>query len=60
MRLKLFRVVDDNSVHSRHHTLKQALHMLDELAKHSPDYKFYVERFDAKADDYVRVTYDLP
>ena len=39
------------------HTLKQALQMLDELAKHSPDYEFYVERYDAETGDYVRVTY---
>ena len=60
MRLKLFRVVDDNSIHSSHHTFKQAKHILDDLAKYSPDYEFYIERFDAAEDDYVRITYHVP
>ena len=60
MRLKLFRVVDDNSVHSSHHTFKQAKYMLDELAIHSPSYDFYIEQFDAKEDDFVRITHHVP
>jgi hypothetical protein len=52
--------VDDNSIHSSHHTFKQAKLMLDDLAKYSPDYEFYIERFDAKEDDFVRITYHVP
>ena len=55
MRLKIYRIVTDNSIHSKYSLRKQAELMLADLQQYSPDVKFYIERYDAKTEDYVRV-----
>ena len=55
MRLKIYRIVSDNSIHSRYSLRKQAELMLADLREYSPDCNFYIERYDAELEDYVRV-----
>ena len=50
-----YRIVDDNHLHSMYSSLKLARAVLSELAIHSPEIDFYIERFDVRSDSYVKV-----